>query len=59
MACVSEVYHTIISTYKMQGVLVLDYFKKFFSEIVKGLWTFIALEYQIKLTTNLKNQYSF
>lgn len=36
MACVSAVYHTIISTCKMQGVSVLDYFKKFFSEIVKG-----------------------
>lgn len=36
MARVSAVYHTIISTCKMQGVSVLDYFKKFFSEIVKG-----------------------
>jgi len=36
MACVSAVYHTIISTCKMQGVSVLDYFKRFFSEIVKG-----------------------
>lgn len=33
---VSAVYHTLISTCKMQCVLVLDYFKKFFSEIVKG-----------------------
>ena len=36
MAHVSAVYHTIISTCKMQGVSVLDYFKRFFSEIVKG-----------------------
>ena len=35
-ARVSAVYHTIISTCKMQGVAVLDYFKRFFSEIVKG-----------------------
>ena len=28
--------NTIISTCKMQGVSVLDYFKRFFSEIVKG-----------------------
>lgn len=36
MARVSAVYHTIISTCKMQGVSVLNYFKRFFSEIVKG-----------------------
>lgn len=36
MARVSAVYHTILSTCRMQGVSVLDYFKKFFSEIVKG-----------------------
>ena len=36
MARVSAVYHTIISTCKMQGVSVLDYLKRFFSEIVKG-----------------------
>lgn len=36
MSRVSAVYHTIISTCKMQGVSVLDYFKRFFSEIVKG-----------------------
>jgi len=36
MARVSAVYHTIISTCKMQGVPVLDYSKRFFSEIVKG-----------------------
>ena len=36
MARVSAMYHTIISTCKMQGVSVLDYFKRFFSEIVKG-----------------------
>ena len=33
---IQAVYHTIISTCKMQGVSVLDYFKRFFSEIVKG-----------------------
>ena len=33
---VSAVCHTIISTCKMQGVSVLDYFKRFFSKIVKG-----------------------
>lgn len=36
MARISAVYHTIISTCRMQGVSVLDYFKRFFSEIVKG-----------------------
>jgi len=36
MARVSAVYHTIISTCRMHGVPVLDYFKRFFSEIVKG-----------------------
>ena len=36
MARVSAVYHTIISTCKIQGVSVLAYFKKFFSEIIKG-----------------------
>lgn len=36
MTSVSAVYHTIVSTCKMQGVSVLDYFKRFFSEIVKG-----------------------
>ncbi len=36
MARVSAVYHTIISTCRMQVVSVLDYFKRFFSEIVKG-----------------------
>ena len=35
MACVSAVYHTIISTYKMQGVSVLDYFKRFLILISK------------------------
>lgn len=35
-ARVSAVYRTIISTCKMQSVAVLDYFKRFFSEIVKG-----------------------
>ena len=36
IVCVSAVYHTIISTCKIQSVPVLDYFKRFFSEIVKG-----------------------
>ena len=36
MARVSAVYHTVISTCRMQGVSVLEYFKKFFGEIVKG-----------------------
>lgn len=36
MARVSAVYHTIISTCKMQGVPVLEYLKRFFGEIVKG-----------------------
>jgi len=35
MAGVSAVYHTIISTYKMQGVSVLDYFKRFLILISK------------------------
>lgn len=33
---VSAVYHTIISTCKMQELSVLDDFEKLFSEIVKG-----------------------
>ena len=36
MARVLAIYHTIVSVCKMQGVSVLDYFKRFFSEIVKG-----------------------
>lgn len=36
MVRVSAVYHTIISTCRMQGVPVLEYFKRFFGEIVKG-----------------------
>lgn len=36
MVRVSAVYHTVISTCKMQGVPVLEYFKRFFGEIVKG-----------------------
>ena len=36
MTHVSAVYHTIISICKMQGVSVLDYFKRFFSTIAKG-----------------------
>ncbi len=36
MTGVSAIYHTVISTCTMQGVSVLGYFKKFFSEIVKG-----------------------
>ena len=36
MARVLAIYHTIISACKMQGVSVLDYFKRFFGEIVKG-----------------------
>ena len=36
MARVLAIYHTIVSACKMQGVSVLDYFKRFFSEIVKG-----------------------
>lgn len=36
MARVSAVYHIIISICRMQGVPVLEYFKRFFGEIVKG-----------------------
>jgi len=36
MARVLAIYHAIVSACKMQGVSVLDYFKRFFSEIVKG-----------------------
>ncbi|EXZ50025.1 hypothetical protein NXW10_08120 [Bacteroides fragilis] len=32
MTRISAVYHTIISTCRMQGVSVLDYFKRSFSE---------------------------
>ncbi len=51
MAGVSAVYHTIISTCKMQGVSVLDYFKRFFSEIVKGRRYY---EYLLPLTIGLE-----
>ena len=54
MASVSAVYHTIISTCRMQGVSVLDYFKRFFSEIVKGRRYY---EYLLPLTIGLE-QYS-
>lgn len=36
MARVSAAYHTIISTCKMQGISVLQYFKMFFQAIVNG-----------------------
>ena len=51
MAGVSAVYHTIISTCRMQGVSVLDYFKRFFSEIVKGRRDY---EHLLPLTIGLK-----
>ena len=54
MASVSAVYHTIIFTCRMQGVSVLDYFKRFFSEIVKGRRYY---EYLLPLTIGLE-QYS-
>ena len=50
MAGVSAVYHAIISTCRMQGVSVLDYFKRFFSEIVKGRRDY---EYLLPLTLSL------
>lgn len=51
MARVSAVYHTILSTCRMQGVSVLDYFKRFFSEIVKGRRDY---EYLLPLTIGLE-----
>ena len=54
MAGVSAVYRTIIFTRRMQGVSVLDYFKRFFSEIVKGRRYY---EYLLPLTIGLE-QYS-
>ncbi|CDF17656.1 uncharacterized protein BN728_02027 [Phocaeicola vulgatus CAG:6] len=51
MASVSAVYHTIIFTCRMQGVSVLDYFKRFFSEIVKGRRDY---EYLLPLTIGLE-----
>lgn len=54
MAGVSAVYHTIIFTCRMQGVSVLDYFKRLFSEIVKGRRYY---EYLLPLTIGLE-QYS-
>ena len=51
MARVSAVYHTIISTCRMQGVSVLDYFKRFFSEIVKGRMDY---EHLLPLTIGLE-----
>lgn len=53
MTRVSAVYHTIISTCKMQGVSVLDYFKRFFSEIVKGRRDY---EHLLPLTNGLDQQ---
>ena len=51
MARVSAVYHTIISTCRMQAVSVLDYFKRFFSEIVKGRRDY---EHLLSLTIGLE-----
>lgn len=51
-ARVSAVYHTIISTCRMQGVSVLAYFKKFFSEIVKGRRDY---EHLLPLTIGVDN----
>ena len=53
MARVSALYHTVISTCRMQGVSVLDYFKKFFSEIVKGRRDY---EHLLPLTIGLNKQ---
>lgn len=36
MARVSAVYHSIVSTCKLQGYSILEYLKKFFAEIVAG-----------------------
>lgn len=46
-----QVTHTIIFTCRMQGVSVLDYFKRFFSEIVKGRRDY---EYLLPLTIGLE-----
>ena len=53
MVRVSALYHTVISTCRMQGVSVLDYFKKFFSEIVKGRRDY---EHLLPLTIGLNKQ---
>lgn len=36
MANISAPYHTLLSTYQMNGLSALEYLKKFFHEIVKG-----------------------
>lgn len=36
MANVSAAYHTLLSTFRMNGLSALEYLKKFFHEIVKG-----------------------
>ena len=36
MARVSAAYHAIVSTCKLQGYSILEYLKKFFTEIVAG-----------------------
>lgn len=36
MARVSAVYHSIVSTCKLQGYSILEYLKKFFTEVVAG-----------------------
>ena len=36
MARVSAAYHSIVSTCKLQGYSILEYLKKFFTEIVAG-----------------------
>ena len=36
MANVSAAYHTLLLTYRINGLSILEYLKKFFHEIVKG-----------------------
>ena len=36
MVRASAIYHTVIATCRMNGISVLDYLRKFFSEVVCG-----------------------
>ena len=43
MARVNAAYHFVVSTCKLQGYLILEYLKKFFTEIVAGNRDYVKL----------------
>lgn len=57
MANASAIYHTVIATCRMNGVSVLDYFKKFFHEIVRGNTDYTQLLPQTIGLPQLTTQY--